>query len=205
MTYLEHVTTYFVSLVGRGLALSSRDIQVVSEWESAGFQPHAVCRTIGNAYRKAGKQDWFSLSDCDDAVRKLPRSHGVETVQTGPDWTTALLLQRLEAVGKTTEEGPLLLAYRALYQWIRALPDKTLSADEVTRLDKQAVASLEQQLEKYEVRRQRQVARQQAKRLLPDAATKQAREGLAAALLERSYREEYHLTVPSDLLAEEDT
>jgi len=205
VTYLEHVTTYFVSLVGRGLTLSSRDIQVISEWESAGFQPHAVCRTIGSVYRRAGGQDWFSLSDCDEAVRKLPRSQGAESAETGPEWTTGLLLQRLEAVGKATEEGPLLLAYRGLYQWIRALPEKTLSAEEVTRLDKQAVTLLEQHLEKHEVRQRRRSARQQAKRLLPEAATKQAREGLAVALLERTYREEYHLAVPSDLLSEEDT
>lgn len=204
MTYLEHVTTYFVSLVGRGTSLSSRDIDLVSQWEAESLPAGDVCAAIRSAFERSQKPSRFRLSDSERAVDKLrPSASTIRREIFTTPWTPSRLLETLTQLGQQTEEGPVRAAYRALYRYLRHLPEHELAVGEVVRLDQMAVSCLEDELPRSTVSRARSTARSQTRKLLSPAASEETREVLAAALLERHYCEKYDLVVPSTLLSEE--
>ena len=203
MTYLEHVTTYFISLVGRGTFLSSRDVELVNRWEASKLPVGDVCAAICSAYESARRPPRFSLADCEREVERLrPTSNAVTGGEPRDLWTPSLLVEKLTTLGQEAEEGPAKAAYRSLYRYLLQLPEHELSSDEVSRLDGLAVSYLEAELPKSTVSRARSTARTRARKVVSSAASRETREALASALLERHYCEKYELVVPSTLLFE---
>lgn len=204
MTYLEHVTTYFISLVGRGVSLSSRDVEIVNRWEAHALPVGDVCAAISSAYEQARRPPRFSLADCRRAVDHLrPNSARRPEERQRVPWTPAYVMEKLAALGRDSEEGPTKAAYRVLYSYLRRLPEHELAPEEVSRLDDLMVSYLESELPKGTVSRARSIARTRARKLVSSAASRETREALASALLERHYCEKYELVLPSTLLFEE--
>lgn len=209
MTYLEHITTYVISRVGKGLSLSSQDAQFVRQWEAAGIPAQAVCRAIRRQIERGrDRAAPFSLAAC---AKPIERAAAASTkavdasspaAQTSP-WTTSVLLAQLTKAGQTTEDDPLRDAYRQLYRTLRAMPERALSLSEVARLDALTLAHLEKRVDAVERRQARRRARQQAKRLLGAGASAAATGWLADSLLARHYGQTHGLLLPSDLLLED--
>lgn len=206
MTYLEHVTTYFLALVGKGVALSSQDVALVSGWQKKGIPAGAVCTAVRRSFDRAGRPSRFSLADCSRDVDRIAVERAGSGQGAGPSeqpWTPSLLRERLSLLGQTTDEGPLREAYRTLYRYLKGLPDHAMSAVEVARLDGLAVRYLEKELPSGLRARARAKARKRAREVLPESSSREAQKGLAGSLLERYYCEEHGLTVPSELLIAE--
>lgn len=207
MTYLEHVTTYWVGLAGRGAALSSADLALVRQWEAAGLPADAVCRALRRAAEsRSGRRT--SLADCAYAVERLEppreartkRSDAADLTASGLEWTPARLLGLLEAVGRESEEGPLRATYRAVYRLVQALPPAPLDVTTLSRLDDLAVRELEKGLPSGQRARLRADTRREARRLLGAEAQREAVERLARSLLETTCCETLGLALPSALL-----
>jgi hypothetical protein len=211
VTFLEHVTTYWVGLVGRGAALSSADLALVRQWEAAGLPVDAVCRALGRA-AEARRGRRTSLADCAYAVERLeaprearetPRARLQSADASGAEaapWTPARLLGLLEVVGRSSDEGPLRETYRAIYRLVQALPAAPLDVAALSRLDELAVRELEGRLSSGERARLRADTRREAKRLLGAEAKQDAVRRLARSLLETACCETFGLALPSALL-----
>jgi len=204
MTYLEHITTYYLSLVGKGTALSSRDLGLVQRWEREGIPAGALCGAIRRAHRRARRQTYFSIADCEKEVQRLTDRVGPSVVAPpdSPDWTPGRLLREIERLGTETEEGPLRRAYRELYRRVKELPGSELPVETVARLDALSVKALERQLPSTARADHRRRARLKARDLLGAQPSKADEERLAASLLEQWYCENYALTLPSTMLIE---
>ena len=203
MSYLEHVTTYFISLVGRGTSLSSRDVDLVNRWEASELPVGDVCAAICSAYEHSRRPPRFCLADCEGEIERLrPTPNRISGGEPRDLWTPSHLVEKLARLGQEAEEGPTKAAYRSLYRYLRRLPEHELSCDEVSRLDGLAVSYFESELPKSTVSRARSVARTRARKVVSSAASRETREALASALLERHYCEKYELVVPSTLLFE---
>lgn len=216
MNYLEHITTYFVSLVGRGVSLSSRDVALVRQWEQLGVPAPVVCRALRMAHQRLGPRAARSLSLADGArylermaaAGPAPAANAQKADDAGPgqaaQWTPAALLGDVAAAGRDAPEGPLKETYRNLYRAVRALPPQLpLTVTEISRLDDLAVSDLLRRLPKPERSRIRAEARRTAARLMGTQASRQARQRLAKSLTEREVCARHGLSLPSALLIRE--
>jgi hypothetical protein len=204
VNYLEHVTTYYVSLVGRCVSLSSQDLALVQEWEAAGVPAAVVCRALRMA-RQRGRRSYTPLSNCSkyiDRLRWRPAAKKDPEPSDEP-WTRARLLERLAAVGADTDQTAVKQAYRNLYRTIRALPKEILGVEEVERLDEMAVSLMLKELSSSERAVLRRNAMLSARELLGKAATQRVRKRLAASLVESALCDKFTLSLPSALLVAE--
>ena len=222
MTYLEHISTYFVSLVGKGVSLSSRDLSLAREWEERGIPAAAVCRAIRRAVDQQRHQNKrLSLAHCAGAVDRLARVQtgsaeksasggGPLSTKANEPISTTTLLARIVDTAKASEREIVKEAYRSVYRHVKAfsssaaLTSAVLTIDMIDRLDDLAVRALEKQLTGPERRQRRQDAQRQARRLLGRQASQSAVNRLKDALLEQELCESFGLVLPSTLLLQEE-
>ena len=209
MTYLEHITTYVISLVGKGLSLSSRDAQIVRQWEASGIPAQVACRAIRQQLeRRRDRTAPFSLAACSPLIMRAKASSArakSEPAQHSPTstWTPAALLAQLTRAGQSTGDERLRAAYRQLYKALRAMPEHPLTLGEVAHLDALTLANLEKRINADERRNARRRAHRDAKQLLGARASTTATGWLANSLVARHYGQTHGLLLPSDLLLED--
>lgn len=208
MTYLEHVTVYFVSLVGKGVTPSSRDLAVVRRWEADGIPAPVVCRALRRAFADHNRRpSRASLADFAGPVDRLLATLPVPADRPGNPrerMSAAQLRERVVLIGRATCSEPARQAYRALYRALTEQPpDALLDAEALARLDEVTVSALRQQVPARELRRRHRHAERRARQLLGRDASDGATGRLAASLLENALCETHGLALPSALADEE--
>ena len=203
MTYLEHVTVYFVSLVGKGVTMSSRDLAIIRQWESAGLPAPVVCRRLKRAFTRRRTLARVSLADLAASVDRLlpPLQPSVSATPPSPVQITASsLLERVVGAGQSAPLESTRSAYRALYRALDAMtPDARLGPEALGELDDATLAALEEHLDDRETRREGRRVLAQARRLLGPDASDSAVDRLSASLLESRLCETHGLVLPSAL------
>jgi hypothetical protein len=225
MTWLEHITTYVVSLVGKGTTLSSSDLAVLQRWEAAGVPAEAACRAIRRTWlrRRPERSRRLSLLDCEvppaargrgeppvtrrEAEASSTASPPVDGRPAGAGdalaaWTPDGLRARLVEVAGAVTDELVKSVYRAVYRQARALPDAPLTQRTLSSLDDHALTALERALVPAQRSDARRHARSRARQLAGREAESAAVERLARVLLEEHYCETLGLKLPSDLLLE---
>ncbi|MBN1946349.1 MAG: hypothetical protein JW797_11785 [Bradymonadales bacterium] len=208
LTYLEHVTTYFLSLVGKGVTLSSRDLALVQQWEERGLPAPTVCRALASAVAQRRRAGPLSISDCAETLERLtastPRRPSRLEPASDPVWTPQALLDRLAQVGRAAATETEKEIYRELYRRVRSLPGAVLTMEDLDRLDEQAVELATAVLPVAEQRRIKAEARRRARHLLGPVASQAACDRLSASLTEGVIQQRLALHLPSQLLLREE-
>jgi hypothetical protein len=113
MTYYAEIERYFISRRGRGLMLSPKDWQVMSEWERQQIPLRVVLQGINNTFCQKGsmKQEVNFLAYCKSQVNKCWREHkkqalaAVESSDSEPDSSRQLILKHISAIKQKLEAG----------------------------------------------------------------------------------------------------
>lgn len=201
------MSNYFIDLVGKGLTLSSRDLDLVRSWETAGIPAGLICRALRTAAANHREHRRFRLADCETLVQRL--AHNVSTADVGQPtqqrqkWTRAVLLKRLAQVGASAQNEILKETYRRLYRQVLTLDDGALTVDDVASLDERAVSALLVQLPKAQRRAIEKAAMLDARSSLDASTSQAAQQRFEKAKIEQNVCETFALVLPSSILLEE--
>jgi hypothetical protein len=145
MTYYAKIERYFIQKRGRGLMLSPKDWQVMTEWEEQQIPLRVVLKGIDNTFCQKGslKQEVNFLAYCKPQVNKCWQEHkkqcigAAESPVNGQAVSNQFVLQHLSVIQKSletklNESGPLLgvwqQAKNSLAGLISSLQNANISA-----------------------------------------------------------------------------
>jgi hypothetical protein len=148
-SYLREVERYFLSIIGSGVMLSSRDYDLIKEWETREIPIDALCRALGRAveeYRSSRegrlpKSLYHCLSEVEEELKEYYRSSKRHIVdpKTRSQVLVAEILDHLASVISKESNREL----RKLYSEIRERVYSFVEMDEasiyqnVERLEKE--------------------------------------------------------------------
>ncbi len=154
--YIREVEAYFLHLAGRGVMLSSRDVELVRAWRDQGAPVEVVCRGILDAFD--AKDNVRSVAQCRKAVEaEVEAWRGREAGAHGPPPSPstaqiasprapsqaygAHFVERIMALGQDADEPWKQTHYRWAYAQMRELYVQAKRAKRPLELN--AVADLE--------------------------------------------------------------
>lgn len=200
------MSNYFIDLVGKGLTLSSRDLDLVRSWETAGIPAGLVCRALRVAAARHRDRRRFQLADCEVILQRLAPIVSTTDVgqptRQGQKWTPAVLLKRLADLGASSQSELLKETYRRVYRQVLTLDDEALTVDDVASLDEEAVSALLVQLPRPQRRAIEKTAMLEARGFLGASASQEAQKRFEIAKIEQNICETFALVLPSSLLLE---
>jgi hypothetical protein len=116
--YFETVQAYFLELTGKGLVLSSRDIEALSAWQAQGATAATICKGIERAVAaKASKpRDIWACRAWIEPLVEISRARAVES-PASEDSSSSEVLTSIEEAGRAADREAFKQAYREA--WLR--------------------------------------------------------------------------------------
>lgn len=123
--YLETIQAFFLEVTGKGLVLSSRDIEALLAWQADGASAATVCKGIERAIeaRAERPRDIWSCRKWIEPLVETTRQRVTSATPAPQNSLSERLLAQIEEAGRTTEREAFKAAYRTAWTRVRAQQD----------------------------------------------------------------------------------
>ena len=129
--YFETDQAFFLELTGKGLVLSSRDVEALIKWRDEGATAATICKGIERAIeaRAQKPRDIWACRKWIEPLVAVARSHAAgshDLHETQQESAQARVLETIEAAGRAAQRDAFKQAYRDAWAQIRACEEIAL-------------------------------------------------------------------------------
>jgi len=128
--YFETIQAFFLELTGKGLVLSSRDIETLKKWADQGASAATVCVGIERAIDALAEKprDIWACRAWIEPLVAVARTRAVESEIESENQVDPQLeaLQKIEEAGRAAERAAFKQAYRDAWSRVRAAEQQAL-------------------------------------------------------------------------------
>ncbi|MEZ4458675.1 MAG: hypothetical protein R3E66_02895 [bacterium] len=129
--YFETIQAFFLEMTGKGLVLSSRDVEALIKWRDEGATAATICKGIERAIeaRAEKPRDIWACRKWIEPLVAVARSHAAgshdpdDAVDESPQ---TRVLDSIEAAGRAAQRDAFKQAYRQAWAQIRATEEVAL-------------------------------------------------------------------------------